>query len=156
MRSVTNHITCTDLNIVIENATEEIGTAELIGWQVYRKFNWKTNSENIILKPSQRAWGQSHESWNQKTRYLAYFISFLSIMKHGIIFWISLMDVEKYFISKRKPLGQLFWNELFRNFGILPSVSKEVLPVMSFIVDSVERIWTNSAMYNVVSRFASF
>jgi len=31
MRSVTNHITCTDLNIVIENATEEIGTAELIG-----------------------------------------------------------------------------------------------------------------------------
>jgi len=29
-------------------------------------------------------------------------------MKHGIIFWISLMDVEKYFISKRKPLGQLF------------------------------------------------
>jgi len=31
VRSCANHITCTDLNIVIENTTEEIGTAELIG-----------------------------------------------------------------------------------------------------------------------------
>jgi hypothetical protein len=108
MRSFTNHITCTNLSIVIENATEEIGTAEPIGWQVDWKFNWKTNTENIILKRSQHAWGQSHESWKQKTGNLAYFISFLSIMKHGIIFWISLMDVEKYFISKRKLLGQFF------------------------------------------------
>jgi hypothetical protein len=30
-RSFTNHITFTDPNIVIENTTEEIGTAELIG-----------------------------------------------------------------------------------------------------------------------------
>jgi len=31
MRSFINHVTCTDLNIVIENTTEDIGTAELIG-----------------------------------------------------------------------------------------------------------------------------
>jgi len=156
MRSFTNHIICTSLNIVIESTTEEIGTAEPIGWQVYRKFNWKTNTENIILKPSQHAWGQSHESWKQETRYLAYFIYILSIMKHGIIYGISLMDVEKYFISKRKPLVQVFWNELFRKFSILPSASKYVLSVISFNVDSVEKIWTNSAMYNVRSRFARF
>ena len=109
MRSFINHVTCTDLNIVIENTTEDIGTAELIGWQADRKFNGKTDTENIILKLSQHAWGQSHESWKQKTGNLAYFISFLSIIKCGIIFWISLMDVEKYFISRRKPLGQGFF-----------------------------------------------
>jgi hypothetical protein len=42
---------------------------------------------------------------NQK---LAYFGYFLSIISHGIMFWVSSMDIEKYFISKRKPLGQFF------------------------------------------------
>jgi hypothetical protein len=50
------------------------------------------------------------------------------------------MDVEKYFISKRKPLGQVFCNELFRKFSILLFASKYVLSVISFIVDSVEKI----------------
>jgi hypothetical protein len=77
-------------------------------------------------------------------------------MKHGIIYGISLMDFEKYFISKRKLLGQVSWNELFRKFSILPSASKYVLSVISLIVDSVEKIWTSSFMYNVGSRFARF
>lgn len=154
MRSFTNHVTCTDLKLVIENTSEEIGIAELIGWQVDRKFNRKTNTENIILKPSQYAWGQSYESWKQKTGNLAYFISFLSIIKHEIIFWISLMDVEKYFVSKRKPSGQVFWNELLRRFSFLPFSSKYVLSAISFVVDSVEKIWTYLSVYIVGSRFA--
>lgn len=51
------------------------------------------------------------------------------------------MDVEKYFVSKRKLLGQVFFcNELFRKLCILPFASKYVLSVISFIVDSVEKI----------------
>jgi hypothetical protein len=50
------------------------------------------------------------------------------------------MDSEKYFISTRKLLGQVFfYDELFRKFNIFPLASEYILSALSFIVDGVEK-----------------
>jgi hypothetical protein len=162
MKFTTNNETSINFNIGYDNKTiKEVVRTKFHGLQIDNNLNWKKHIEYIIPKLSSACFSMRTVTPLLKvdTLKLVCFACFHSVMSYGVICWGNSTDSKRVFIIQKKIISivagvkrRVSCIELFKKFNILPLASEFLLPLLSFVVDNLEKFQTNSDIHNINTR----